>query len=207
MISNEDNIVNGNVKYKKGEVINTGITNEEGELVFDNLYLGSYCLIDKDTSEEKCFELVPNGEEIVRERLEFNKVLIKKDIIINNLSSDRELLVGSVFELVDEDGLIINTGVTNDEGIIKIEDIVLGNYCVRQKKVIDGYKKVEDEICFLLEDDKILDIVNEKYVNEIINIPDTLKNDVGFYEAFVILLMIGTGYIVYKKIFNSKLYR
>lgn len=208
LISNEDIITNGNIKYKKGEVINDGITNEEGELMLDNLYLGSYCLIDKDTNEEKCFKLVPNGEEeIVRENVEFNKILIKKDIIINNLSSDGELLVGNIFELVDGEGLIINTGITNDEGIIRIEDIALGNYCVRQKKVKNGYRRLDNEICFLLEDDKILDIVNGREVNEVINIPDTLKNDIGFYESFVILIMIGTVYIVYKKIFNSKLYR
>ena len=208
LISNEDIIANGNVKYKRGEVINTGITNEEGELMFDNLYLGSYCLIDKDINEKKCFELVPSGkEEIVSEKVEFNRILIKKDIIINNLSSERELLVGSTFELLDENEMIIYTGVTNGEGIIRIEDIVLGSYCIRQRKAVDGYEKLDNEICFMLEDDKVLDVVNERYVNEIINIPDTLKNGIGFYESIVILLMMGTGYIVYKKIFNSKLYR
>lgn len=208
LISNEDIITNGNIKYKKGEIIDGGISNDEGEVIFNNLYLGSYCLIDKDTSEEKCFKLVPSGEEeIVRENVEFNKILIKKDIIINNLSSDGELLVGNIFELVDGEGLIINTGITNDEGIIRIEDIALGNYCVRQKKVKNGYRRLDNEICFLLEDDKILDIVNGREVNEVINIPDTLKNDIGFYESFVILIMIGTVYIVYKKIFSSKLYR
>lgn len=208
LISNEDIISNGNIKYKKAEVISNGIINDSGELIFDNLYLGSYCLIDMDINEEKCFILSANSEEeIVREYVEFNKVLIKKDIIINNLSNDGEILVGNIFELISNDGLIINTGITNDEGIIRIEDIILGSYCIRQKKAVDGYEKINNEICFLLEDDKILDIVNEREVNEIINIPDTLNNSIGFYESIVILIMIGTGYIVYKKIFNSKLYR
>ena len=208
LISNEDIIVNGNIKYNKGEVIDYGITNDDGMLIFSNLYLGSYCLRDKDTSEEKCFLLVPNdNEDVVRKKVEFNKVLIKKDIIINNLSSDRDVIEGSIFELISDDGVIINTGITNDEGVIRIEDIVLGSYCIRQKKVVDGYEKLDDEVCFLLEDDKVLDLVNEIVINEIINVPDTLKNNIGFYEGFVVLLMIGTGYIVYKKIFNSKLYR
>ena len=67
--------------------------------------------------------------------------------------------------------------------------------------------KIDNDICFMLDDDKIVDIVNEKEINKIISIPDTLSDDIGFYESFVILLMIGIGYIVYKKIFNSKLYR
>lgn len=209
LISNEDIIVNGNVKYKKGEVIYNGITDDKGEIVINNLFLGSYCLIDKDTKEEKCFILDSNDKEIkvVKEKYEFYKELMKGDIIINNLSNEGEIIVGSIFELIDNEDMVIYSGITNDEGVIKIEDIILGDYCIRQKEVSSNYLKLDNDICFSLEGDKELEIVNEKQVNKIISIPDTLRNSIGFYEAMVMLVMIGTGYIVYKKIFNSKLYR
>lgn len=208
--ANADIVINDEVKYRAGEEIYRGKTNDTGELIIDDLYLGSYCLIDNDTLEERCFsiESIDNKTSIVNVDLEFVKYLDKFNLIINNKSNEDEVIVGSVFEIIDSEEEVIYTGITNEDGVVKVENILLGDYCVTQKKVLDGYYLLEDKVCFLLEGDKTLELVNEKVVNKTINVPDTFKNDdIGIYELLVIIAMIGTGYIVYKKIFNSKLYR
>lgn len=208
LIAEEDIIVNNNVMYKGGQEIYNEVTDKDGILIIDNLYLGNYCLIDEETEEEKCFRLesVDNKTRVVNRRVEFVKTLDKSNIIIQNITSDGNSIFESVFELVDNEGIVINTGVTNEEGIIKIEDVVNGNYCVRQKSVSANYLKNDEEICFVLEEDKTIDFVNRVVIRESIEVPNTLSEDVGFYEIMVILAMIGTGIFVYKKIFVSKLY-
>lgn len=210
LIANEDIILNGKVIYDSGDEIYSGQANNDGELVIDELYLGRYCLLDNDTKEKKCFVIdsADNISDVVNVDLEFVKYLDKSSIIIKNKSNDNFLIKDSIFEVIDSDDDVIYTGITNAEGIIKVDNLILGNYCIRQKKVDENYYILEDKVCFELKEERMVEVINEKIVNKVIRVPNTLEeNSVGIYEVIVVLVMIGTGYLVYKKIFNSKLYR
>ena len=209
LIAQEDVVVNGKVIYRVGEEVYRGSTLEDGSLVIDNLYLGSYCLIDTKTNEEQCFKLdsIDNRTSIVEKSFEFTKYLGKVNFVIKNEDSNGEMIDGSIFEVVDEDGVVIYNGITNEDGVIKVDDMLEGNYCIRQSSVGNGYELNEEEVCLLLDSDKEMRIVNNIIVKEIIKVPDTKYVGIYFYEVIVILVMIGTGILVYKKIFLSKLYR
>ena len=209
LIAGEDIVVNDNVIYQKEEIIYNKKTDNDGKLIIDNLYLGSYCLIDKETGKEACFvlESLDNKTKVVEKDLEFTKKLNKGNIIIQNVSNKGENISESVFEILDKDGLVIYTGITNDEGIIKVENILSDDYCIRQKKVSSDYQNSEEEICFTLEDEKKIAFINNLIIKEVVKVPDTLLESIGFYEALLFLVVIGTGILVYKKIFASKLYR
>ena len=209
LVAGEDIIVNGIIMYNAGDKVSYGKTDANGEISFDNLYLGSYCLIDEVTNEKICFEMIDidNKTKIVEENIEFIKQLPKGSIIIENVDSSGLFIVDSVFEVLDKNGLVVYTGITNENGIIKIEDIVSGEYCIKQKKVGLGYQMLDNnKECFLLEDEKKINFVNKINKMDVVVVPNTLTEDIGFYGALVVLFLIGTGYVVYKKIFASKLY-
>lgn len=98
----DDIVVNGKVMYKSGQVVFEGSTDENGSLLIDNLYLGSYCAIDIDNNIKKCFELnsINGKESIIEERIEILKNDNKIDInnsndIIDTNKSDKIVEVPS----------------------------------------------------------------------------------------------------------------
>ena len=205
----EDIVVNGKVLYKSGDEIYKGITDKDGKLIIDNLYLGSYCLIDDETFEEKCFELKSNDNKTktVEVSMEFIKKLDKGNVMVQNFSSNGNAISESLFEIVDDENLVIYNGMSNNEGIIKVENLLLGNYCLRQKQVSSKYSLNKEKKCFSLDGDKAIEFINEEVVEKVISVPNTWSESIGLYEAVVVLVMIGTGIFVYKRIFKSKLYR
>lgn len=209
LIAKEDVEVNGKLVYEGGQEVYRGSTLEDGSLVIDNLYLGSYCLIDKETDEEQCFELrsKDNRTSIVGVNLEFMKYLEKVNLVIKNEDNNGEVIKGVIFEVEDEDGVVIYKGITNEEGIIKVGDMLVGDYCIRQTSVGEEYELNEEDVCLLIDSDKVIGISNNIIIKEVVSVPNTLSKDIGIYEGIVILVMIGTGILVYKKIFASKLYR
>ena len=125
-----------------------------------------------------------------------------------NKNYDNEVISNSIFEVMDNEGMVIYNGITNEDGIIKVDNLLLGsNYCIKQTKVLDSYLINKEEVCILLDNDKEINFVNDMMVKETIRVPNTLSTSIGFYELLLGLIMIGTGYLVYKKIFVSKLYR
>lgn len=209
LISNEDIVINGQVIYEVDTVVYNGYTDIEGVLLIDNLYLGSYCLIDNENNNKKCFELVSsdNKTKLVDKKIDFVSELNKRNITVFNKDNEGNDLTGSIFEVIDNNKMIIYTGSTNDNGIIKVDNLLPGNYCIRQKKVLGNYQDNKEEKCILLENDMEVNFINDIKLNEVIVVPDTFSEDIGFYEVLLILVLIGVVYLVYKKIFISKLYR
>lgn len=202
LVASEDIILNNKVKYMAGEEVYLGNTDMNGNLIISNLYFGKYCLVDKETLEEKCFEIEKDNQEI---SLKFIKYIDKGNLVIVNKSTDGDIISDSIFEVVDSDNVVIYTGITNTGGVVNVNNLFWGNYCVRQKDINDAYYLYEEEECFSLEGDKEILFLNDQVVHDVIMVPDTLSiNDFGFYEIIIMLSLIGTCYVVYKKIFSNK---
>lgn len=209
LIANEDIIVNKKIIYKIGQEVYKDVTDIDGKLIIDNLYLGNYCLVDNMINEKQCFKLssIDNKTGVVDVSLEFIKKMPKVNIIIQNVSNTGKYIYNSVFEVLDNNGNIIYTGVTNDDGIIKLGDILIGNYCIKQKDISLEYQMLEEEKCVFIDEDKKIEIVNNLVIRETVDVPDTLSEGIGLYDVILILFLIGTIIFVYKKIFVGKLYR
>lgn len=211
LYADEDIVSNGELIFSKDSLIFSGNTNDNGMLEINDLYLGKYCIEDSSLEEKKCFELVSNNnyDKVIEEKVSFVKVLEKSDIVISNVNEQGEPIDGSIFEVVDKDGDVIYTGSTNDEGIIKVKDLVKGDYCIRQKSVNGDYELNLEDMCIVLNEDKRVEFVNKGKVRRIV-VPNTWSSwngNLWFYGACLVGCLIGTGVLVYKKIFASKLYR
>ena len=93
--------------------------------------------------------------------LEKGKLIIKKKDA-NNLNPIKD----TIFEIIFNEKIIFE-GITNDDGILEIDNLPLGTYIIKEKTPSQGYIKSDD--------DYIIDIITDKEVKEIeiYNIPDT----------------------------------
>lgn len=226
--TNKDIIENGKVIYKANEEIFRAYTNESNTLIMDNLYLGDYCLIEVDTNKKQCFNIMSsdNKTSIVEKEINFityinnnvNNDTSNKDtndttnnklstITIKNIDDKGNNIINSTFSLLDKNNKIIYTASTSKEGRIIIDNIPNGPYCIKQTYVNDTHDLNKEKICFNLNDNKEIIFTNNKVIKEIIKIPNTLSKSTMLYDLFVFISLIGTGILVYKKIFKSNLYR
>lgn len=196
LIAGSDIIVNGIVKYKKDEVINNISTDKDGKYLIKDMYLGNYCLVIGDGSRE-CFDVL----EEKRVNIDIKSKIDKGNVIVHNISSNLDKIRGSVIELYNSDNKLMYIGVTNDDGIIKINDLVYGDYCIKQKSVENNYLLNEEKMCFSLdsEDDIELEIVNRVKDRKFIELPNTSSDKRSISKLIVLFLLVICGGIIYKK--------
>lgn len=195
----------GKVIYQKGEEVQRGISNEEGKVFFDNLYLGNYCVADKNNGLEQCFSFPMDNYELLKAHYDIilNDTLEKTDIILQNIDSLGKKIEGSKFLLYDVDKELVYTGFTNQEGVIKILDLPLGKYCFKQENVPYGYALYEGETCFELLDGSIIkkvSVVNQKSIGKWVFVPNTLMENRYWLFLFVVISLIIIGGVIYQKI-------
>lgn len=203
LIANRDIIVNGEMLYREGQELQEVITNEDGVAIVENLYLGDYCLIDLTTGKKECFllESTSNDEKIVEKEIEITELLDKGDFSILNQDESRQGIEGSIFEVYEEDGNLIYTGVTNGDGVIQIKDLVHGTYCIEQKRVSNGWQLLSDKKCISLSGNKTVEFINQKQKNNKILVPNTFSTFPNWVVLVHIMGLIGMIVLVYKKIF------
>ena len=200
LIANEDIVINGEIVYKNGDKIRDIITDENGEYVIEDIYLGNYCLVDLN-GNKKCFEVVDSKSLSV----EIKEDLKKGTVIIHNISSDMKDILGTVMEFTDENEQLIYIAATNEEGIIKIDNLMYGEYCFSQKSVDSDYLINEEKVCFSITSDEVvqLEVVNKKAGKKLIMIPNT-SSDKKSIKELIVLSLILLGGIIYKFKISNK---
>lgn len=201
LVAKEDIFVGRNLKYSAGEIIQAVMTNEDGRSSLDNIYLGSYCLVEQESGLSSCFDF-KDAVSVIEKDIELTILLEKTDVILSDTSESGEPIKGAVVEFYDQDKNLIYTGTTDENGGIKVEKLISGNYCFKQKRVPSGYLLRDEEICFQIVDTssvKEVKLVNEHISSKWIRVPNTFsdKKNLG---KFFILVMLGIGVICYQKI-------
>ena len=142
------------------------------------------------------FEIKENNEvikssikdEIIKGTLEFSKI---------DFSSE-EPLPNTLIEIYKENDELVFSGRTNEEGKIVIEELEYGKYYILEKEAPAGYLLNEEKMEFEITDDG--EIVKAVMMDEIIKVPDTLKNEsYGIVYCGLVLIIIGIGVIIYEK--------
>lgn len=200
-VANEDIVVNGNVVYKNGDIVDNFVTDVNGEYLLNELYFGSYCLVMEN--ERSCFEINSENELLVKLRHDLDK----GSVIVHNLSSDLENIMGTSMELYNNLGQVIYIGVTNEEGIINIKDLRYGDYCVKERSVKEDYLLNEDKVCFSINKDEVvkLEVINKKVGKKIINVPNTFSNKKSIKKFVLLFVLLLFGGIIYKIKISNKI--
>ena len=182
--------------YKKenDELIFSGRTDENGKIVIKNLEYGEYYILEKEApegyvlNEEKMyFEIKTNGE-IVKSIMKNQK--IKSKIHIHKVDVEDNPLAGVVIGLYDNDGNLLDSFVTDNEGNIDIE-LEYGSYYFEELVALEGYQLSKEKVYVDVIKDG--DTFNINLINELeeIEVPITSANSY-FVILPIMMLVVGT---------------
>ncbi len=155
------------------EVVLSGLTtNEEGVISVENLQPGRYAFIETDTLPGYQLDPTPipfTIEFSQQEQIEVVKVneYATGSVELTKLGEDNDGLQGAVFTLVNEDGDVIETGLTtNEQGILIVEELKPGNYAFIETEAPFGHEidptPIEFEIVFNQQDVLQIETINEQ---------------------------------------------
>ncbi len=145
------------------ELIFTGTTDENGQVIIDNLFIGKFYIIEiepttgyKLNKEKVYFEIKENGEivkaEMTNEKIKGDLEFTKEDL------STSEPLPNTLIEVykADNDELVFS-GKTDEKGKIIIKDLEYGKYYILEKEAPEGYILNKEKMYFeILEDGEIV---------------------------------------------------
>ena len=183
------------------ELVFSGVTDENGMIIIEDLFVGKFYIIETEpnssyilTEEKIFFEIKENGEIVKAEmknepimgRLEFTKVDF----------STHEPLPNTKIEIYTENDELVFSGVTDEKGMIIIDELRANKYYIIEKEAPSNYILNEEKMFFEIKEDG--EIIKSVMTNEKIKIevPNTLNNDY-INIAMIGLIGIGTLCIVY----------
>lgn len=175
-------VVLGNVEFdlyseEFGKVIGSYKTDVNGEIYIENLRIGNYSLIEKETN--RWYNLADDTTDI---KIEWNLTtdskieneLKKGQIRIIKIDKDNNevKLEGVEFEIYDENNNLLETIITDENG-----EATTGRYAIRdfeklivkEKSTLENYKLNDEEQTIILEENQITNITfeNEKKKGQI----------------------------------------
>ena len=211
-------IINTNNK-----IITTFTTNNEGQLTIPvSLPYGEY-IIEQTNPPSKYLK----NNEVINIKIDENSIYsyIDNQIVINadyyntpitgkinilttletinpdnNIPPKKEIRPNIEVELY-KDNKLINTYKTDNSGYLIIDNLLLGNYCLKEKNNTNK-KCLElvnpDNITPVIERNIELKLINKKPLTNTISVPNTLSNKQNNYYILPITLIL-IGAIIYKK--------
>lgn len=190
---------------ENNELIFTGTTDEKGKVVVDDLKVGKYYILEKEsatgyviTDEKVYFEIKDNGE-IVKAEMKNKPITGTVEITKQDVSTS-EPLPNTLIEVYNDKDELVFSGRTDENGKIIIEELRYGKYYFVEKEAPEGYTLNPEKMYFeILEEGEIVKctMVDEKVV---IEVPNTGVDDKHIAEIFGSLLILsGIGVIVYVK--------
>ncbi len=131
-----------------GKVVRSGTTNSKGELEFIDLLQGQYIVKEANAPNgylvavNKNVTVKPNETTIVNitdERATGNLEITKHGENLDSTNDKIEVLSNAEFELLDSLGTVVRTGTTNELGKLFFNDLLIGNYFLREVGAPTGY--------------------------------------------------------------------
>lgn len=169
----EYNLINlSNIKfnlYNQDKVlIGSTLTNEDGLASFKDMPLGTYFLqevatLDNYILDNTYYEItLKENEDITFELVNYLK---KGSLVIKKYDKNtNEVIANTKFQVLF-DGTVIYEGLTNEDGILRLDNLPYGSYLLKELEPSDGY--------ILNEEDTSVYLDTSEYEVVIYNIPDT----------------------------------
>ena len=188
----------------------SAMTDEKGELVFENLIFNKTYFIKETASSgehlldpSKYYFTIKSDNEyqnIYHQTFELKNYLPKGQLNFTKIDAETELgISGTYIEIYTADNQLIATKYTDAMGKIIIEDLLIGSYYIKEKMAKEGYYLTDEVINFTLLkagyvayakliNTKIPvlvtvvdEIINEESVNIDITVPNTGINKTSFF--------------------------
>ncbi|AFS77374.1 putative collagen adhesion protein [Gottschalkia acidurici 9a] len=140
------------VRNSSGKLIKTVVTDMNGMAIIENLPFGEYLI--KETKAPNLYKMDDTEYTVTIDRSNVTDAL---EIELKNFKKSQDsvgrlkitkvdskdlatFLFGAVFEIRDSDGYLIQTLITDNDGVAISEELSFGNYTVVETKAPIGYK-------------------------------------------------------------------
>lgn len=147
---------NGKVIYPKNALIETKTTPADGIVKFTNLYDGKYVLKETNAPlnyvlETKLFDITLNKQN-PKQVIQVENKKKKQSLIIQKIDSETKNPLSQIhFKIYNEQAKCIFDGVTEENGMIKLDNLDLGKYKIVEIETQDGYELLKEPIWITLE--------------------------------------------------------
>ena len=198
----------GRIIFNKDEIIGTMTSDENGYASFDNLYFGKYYIQEVEAPEgyvldenKYSFNITKLNGEIQNVNLNLKNYLERGNLDFTKSDfSTGNSLPNCKIEIYKIDGILIFTGITDDLGTIKIDDLPIGSYYLLEKEAPEGYMLNPNKMYFSITENG--EIIKATLTDELIihDVPSTDKNEFPIIETIsMVICLIGFGVIMYVK--------
>lgn len=188
----------GILQYSENDLITTAFTDENGTINIDDLYLGKYYLVELDTIDNYIldttvyeFELtyVDQYTPIVYYELEVQNYLIKNDLEFTKYDLfTEEILPNALIEIYTLEDELIYTGYTDENGLIVVNDLFIGEYYLIEVEAPTGYVLTKDKVFFEIidsEENVIVSMTNKPIESNIEFTKYDLENEEVLPNALI----------------------
>lgn len=137
--------------YKSGDLIGTYITDENGRIVVNNVWTGSYYFVEMETLKTYNLdttknEVIINKNETTNKNIENEKKKDKIEIFLKD--DDTDIPLDNIeFDIIDKDGNVLDSIKTDEKGHTISKELPIDDeYTVIQKNYKDNYIEENEEI-------------------------------------------------------------
>ncbi len=186
---NDGNIVLKDAKFdvidKDNNVVATVKTNEKGIAEVKDLPLGDYFV--KEINAPEGYIKVDTPVKVTIDNTNVIELVMKNTKKVENgqfklLKKDSEsgqLLPGAKFDVIDKDGKVVETIVTDDKGEALSKRLPVGSYTLKEVEAPKGYELSSSSVSVDVEANKVLtvDVVNKKIPEKVTGQFEIVKVD------------------------------